>query len=584
MDPNGAGLSSEWMAAVLGAKDAVEWIYRGEGAANLVLAYCGNAPKFVGKVLRIQKVPTNGSECENGHSALTKLEGILWGKFEGIVSAPTRETAGQLYVQKVMCPLLGSEHVDAGIHVLVSREFLEAVEKKVLGQRPSWRVDAAKVNPLCDSVLLIADHSKFPHGIFKEEFCVSVEIKPKGGFLPISEFIAEENAVKKKITRFKMHQLLKLHQGKIRKLSKYDPLDMFSGSKDRVQKAIKSLFLTPQNNFRVFLNGSLAFGGMDGAADSASYTLDQAFLDGLKHIIVAKDGMHIKYFLELVAETIFKSRLLDRLLEVQKLDSIDIEGAIHAYYDIVSQPCMVCREKDGSKLSGRYSSLHSKPRDEKLKIVRDYLISSTAKDLSLMISFRSRGNKDLESSYKVVFLESTKQSFDYKASFIDLDMKPLKKMEYYYKLDQQIVSFYVKMAINKGKEGKVVASFEFFLSAGSVLPENIPHCPDVSEDVVLDPSTHGSNKITSHIPFSFVNLCPSDIPKALRRHHLEPALCNFTIMVSCYNLENSSGHCLHTWIVYHSLPSCCCPARRDLLKASKIEESISMEVMLCIQG
>ncbi|KAL0438515.1 UNVERIFIED_CONTAM: Inositol-pentakisphosphate 2-kinase [Sesamum latifolium] len=429
-------MDNQWMAAVLGAKDAVEWIYRGEGAANLVLAYCGSAPKFVGKVLRIQKVPANGSECENGHSALTKLECILWGKFEGIVSAPTRETAEQLYVQKVMCPLLGSEHVDAGIHVLVSREFLEAVEKKVLGQRPSWRVDAAKVNPLCDSVLLIADHSKFPHGIFKEDFCISVEIKPKGGFLPVSEFIAEENAVKKKIPRFKMHQLLKLHQGKIRKLSKYDPLDMFSGSKDRVQRAIKSLFLTPQNNFRVFLNGSLAFGGMDGSAD------------------------------------------------IQKLDAIDIEGAIHAYYDIVSQPCMVCREKDGNKLSGRYSSLHSMPRDEKLKIVRDYLISSTAKDLSLMISFRSRGN-NLESPYK--------------ASFIDLDMKPLKKMEYYYKLDQQIVSFYVKMDINKGKEGKVVASFDFFLSAGSGLPENIPHCENVSEDVVLDLSTHGSNKINFHM-------------------------------------------------------------------------------------
>ncbi|KAL0314664.1 UNVERIFIED_CONTAM: Inositol-pentakisphosphate 2-kinase [Sesamum angustifolium] len=435
------------MAAVLGAKDAVEWIYRGEGAANLVLAYCGSAPKFVGKVLRIQKVPTNGSECENGHSALTKLECVLWGKFEGIVSAPTRETAEQLYVQKVMCPLLGSEHVDAGIHVLVSREFLEAVEKKVLGQRPSWRVDAAKVNPLCDSVLLIADHSKFPHGIFKEDFCVSVEIKPKCGFLPVSEFIADENAIKKKITRFKMHQLLKLHQGKIRKISKYDPLDMFSGSKDRVQKSIKSLFLTPQNNFRVFLNGSLAFGGMDGSADSASYTLDQAFLDGLKHIIVAKDGMHIKYFLELVAETIFKSGLLDRLLEVQKLDAIDIEGAIHAYYDIVSQPCM--------------------------------------------------------------------------ASFIDLDMKPLKKMEYYYKLDQQIVSFYVKMVkdkeaidngyINKGKEGKVVASFDFFLSAGSVLPGNIRHCDNVCEDIVLDLSTHGSNKITSFMFEHTIFLCKSEL-------------------------------------------------------------------------
>lgn len=33
----------------------------------------------------------------------------------------------------------------------------------------------------------------------------------------------------------------------------------------------------------------------------------------------------------------------------------------------------------------------------------------------------------------------------FQVSFIDLDMKPLKKMEYYYKLDQEIVQFYTQM-------------------------------------------------------------------------------------------------------------------------------------------
>lgn len=37
----------QWMAEVLQAKDAVEWAYRGEGAVNLVLAYCGSSPNFV---------------------------------------------------------------------------------------------------------------------------------------------------------------------------------------------------------------------------------------------------------------------------------------------------------------------------------------------------------------------------------------------------------------------------------------------------------------------------------------------------------------------------------------------------------
>ncbi|XP_042058527.1 inositol-pentakisphosphate 2-kinase-like isoform X1 [Salvia splendens] len=437
----------KWMGAILQDKDAEEWTYRGEGALNLVLAYCGSSPHFVGKVLRIQKVRNDRPECENGHSALVNHESLLWGKFEGIVSAPTREVAEHIYVQKVMCPLLGSEHVDAGIHVLVSREFLEAVDNKVLCQRPSWRVDAARINPLHDSVLLISDHSVFPHfsDSLREDFCVSVEIKPKGGFLPTSEFIAEGNAVKKRITQFKMHQALKLHRGKISQISQYHPLDLFSGSKDGIQKAIEALFLTPQNNFRVFLNGSIIFGGMGGTADSTSSTAAQSFHDGLKHVISAKDGMHIKGFVDLLTETIFKSGLLNRLLEVQKLDAIDIEGAIHSYYDIISQPCVVCRQIGGEKFAARYSSIHSMLRDDKVRIVRDYLISATAKDLSMMISFKSKINMDEESLHRAVFLESSKQTFYYKASFIDLDMKPLKKMEYYYELDQQIVNYYVQM-------------------------------------------------------------------------------------------------------------------------------------------
>lgn len=35
------------MEIVLEQKDAVDWIYRGEGAVNLVLAYTGSSPLFV---------------------------------------------------------------------------------------------------------------------------------------------------------------------------------------------------------------------------------------------------------------------------------------------------------------------------------------------------------------------------------------------------------------------------------------------------------------------------------------------------------------------------------------------------------
>lgn len=206
----------------------------------------------------------------------------------------------------------------------------------------------------------------------------------------------------------------------ISQISEYDPLDLFSGSSDRVHKAIKALYVTPQNNFRVFLNGTLIFGDMDGGADCNSSCLTrEAFEDALKGVIAANDGMRAANFLQLVAGAAFRSGLLERLLEAQKLDNFDIEGAIHAYYDVVSQPCVVCGELGEGKRFGKYSSLHSIPTDESLKIVRDYLISATAKDLSIMFGFRPRQNGDLNSPYDAVLLESANQTFDYKVHSIN---------------------------------------------------------------------------------------------------------------------------------------------------------------------
>ncbi|GAB4846568.1 Inositol-pentakisphosphate 2-kinase, variant 3 [Ancistrocladus abbreviatus] len=444
------------MELVLEEKDASDWTYRGEGAANLVLAYVGSSPAFVGKVIRLQKVPRNGAKYENGHTVLSKHEHLLWKDTGTMITSPTMEITEQLFVQHVMIPLLGSDYVDAGKRVLVSREFLETVERNVLCQRPSWRVNAAKINTCIDSVLLMSDHSVFPYGTLNGEPCISVEIKPKCGFLPSSRFIAEENAIKKKATRFKMHQVLKLHQHQISQLSEYDPLDLFSGSRDGIHKAIKALFSGPQNNLRVFLNGSLIYGGLGGGTNGTSFIKGEEFEDYIKCFIQGEDGLRTESFVELVAETVFRLGVLDRLLEVQKLDNFDIEGAIHAYYNIVSQPCLVCKSFGEEKQLCRYSHLHSIPLDESMKIVKNYLIAATAKDCSLMISFRPREDRNSESLYSSVYLEPTKQRFEFKAYFIDLDLKPLKKMEYYFELDQKIVSYYNQML--KTEDGLVKAS------------------------------------------------------------------------------------------------------------------------------
>ncbi|XP_057974166.1 inositol-pentakisphosphate 2-kinase-like isoform X2 [Malania oleifera] len=398
---------------ILERKDADDWIYRGEGAANIVLAYTGSNPAFVGKVLRMQKVPRNRSQCLSDTPVLSIHECLLWKDIGSIVSSPQKENAKQLYVQHVMSPLLGSDHVDPGLHIHVSKDFLESVDKNVHSWRPAWRVGTAKINISCYSALLISDHSIFPDSL-EEKPCISVEIKPKCGFIPNSRFITEGNSVKRSISRFRMHQFLKLHQNEVSQVSEYDPLDLFSGCKDRIHKAIKALFAHPQNNLRVFLNGSLVFGSLAGSTGSTIFVNGEAFENALKHAIWAEDGLRTMSFVHLVAETVFKSRVLDLLLKVQHRDNLDIEGAIHAYYDVVSQPCIVCRDLGEDQTSGKYAILHSIPLDESFNIVRDYLIAATAKDCSLIISFRPRENGKQGSPYCDVHLESTNQNFDYK--------------------------------------------------------------------------------------------------------------------------------------------------------------------------
>ncbi|KAL5080764.1 hypothetical protein RYX36_009185 [Vicia faba] len=131
-----------------------------------------------------------------------------------------------------------------------------------------------------------------------------------------------------------MHQALKLNQGEISFPSEYNLLDMFSGSQERIHKAIKDLFTMPQNNFCVFMDGSLIFCRLGGGVEDTNLCIEKAFEGALKSIVQGDDYLCTENFLTLVAEAAHKSGVLDRLLEVQKLDDVDIEGAIHAYYDI----------------------------------------------------------------------------------------------------------------------------------------------------------------------------------------------------------------------------------------------------------
>lgn len=112
-------------------------------------------------------------------------------------------------------------------------------------------------------------------------------------------------------------------------MSKYSPLDLFSGKDEGILKALTDLFETPQNNIRVFLGGKEVFGGPadGGSTDKAIASLEEE----LAGVSKAPEGERVPAFQRLVANALNKSKALDQLLKVQKLDAYDIEGAILAY-------------------------------------------------------------------------------------------------------------------------------------------------------------------------------------------------------------------------------------------------------------
>jgi inositol-pentakisphosphate 2-kinase len=112
-------------------------------------------------------------------------------------------------------------------------------------------------------------------------------------------------------------------------VSKYSPLDLFSGNIERIYKALIALFETPQNNVRIFLKGEEIVGGPENgwSTDEAIMTLEEK----LAVVSVAPEGERVPGFQRLVASALNQSKVLDQLLSVQKLDTYDIEGAILAY-------------------------------------------------------------------------------------------------------------------------------------------------------------------------------------------------------------------------------------------------------------
>ncbi len=230
-------------------KDPREWSYRCEGSWTMVVSI--NKLKTVLRLRKLEcvKSPTMKDNEYYVHEMLHNLD----------------------FAKHVILPLMGNNYVHVGKVISIPQGFALAMNEICRGFRPEHRLDK-EIDESCPSGVLMPDFCFLPsvpqaNSTEGKSRCAvktvnptfSVEIKPKCGFLPTSSFIDPARATKYSVCHYCMLQSSKVKEGKYKRESKYCPLDLFSGDPKRVMYALECLVSDPQNNLRVFSDGSAIF-------------------------------------------------------------------------------------------------------------------------------------------------------------------------------------------------------------------------------------------------------------------------------------------------------------------------------------
>eukprot|EP00092_Neocalanus_flemingeri_P009020 GFUD01009706.1.p1 GENE.GFUD01009706.1~~GFUD01009706.1.p1 ORF type:complete len:428 (-),score=111.17 GFUD01009706.1:153-1436(-) len=397
--------------------------YRGEGNANLVVSLPGSRT--------ILRFPKSKFIDKSQHE---KLETIA------------------RYVNEVIYPEL-LDYVDPVSVTTVDWQQLDAIRTLVNPFRPPDRVAKDIFYP---AALVLPDYGFMPEPGMGP--VLAVEIKPKLGFL------FPRNMVHPTLCNYCLKQYYKLHIGKVKTPSMYCPLDLYSGDQSRMMQAITALMASPQNNLRIFKDGQLLH-------DENS--VNNPVCDKFLHSMLGSDNLLPQILVQTLtmaptsatdptaaasslvsgnAAVSGKERktarrcnksgnqlpphcILNSVLGLQKrnilpdseaqliLDSLLSDGC-----DLASLQSLVTSE-GGTSVESSQSSQLTKAQFEKIRMLKDYLLSVTAKDLSIILTMVEDSPQAASKSGQ--WLRVKEKLFRFKLSIVDLDPKNLHRISKY---------------------------------------------------------------------------------------------------------------------------------------------------------
>ncbi|KAA8593677.1 hypothetical protein FQN60_009793 [Etheostoma spectabile] len=412
--------------------DENDWKYHGEGNKSLVVSHVQ-----LSRVLRLLKYPAEDSENppQTVEQAFRQIQNIVD------------------FSSNVMSSLLGEKFIHSGEVVKLPLEFVRQLSIKVQHQRPALH-QPTHTPPLC------------------------IEIKPKCGFLPSSKHVSKD--IKTKVAN-----------GKWKRRSLYCPLDLFSGNEQRMHFAIRHLIEEPQNNFKIFKGGQCIYSSKEGSDDVMdltsllhhlrpyfqhgnnrinSHMTSKAVLNDFIQVLVnallsggGGDGGVVtdrqgegRSFCD--ASVFNKERIRhgqNLTRQTQMLDTLDIEGLYPLFRRVEQHLQDFPKERTRLQMDGPYNEaflekLQKCPIEDDGSVeyavakVHQYRVSMTAKDCSIMITLVPRSEEEED--------DEGPPAFSYSVSILDLDPKPFDSIPRQLRLDQKIVSCYLRTggALPKG--------------------------------------------------------------------------------------------------------------------------------------
>lgn len=422
--------------------DEMNWYYKGEGNKNLILALRNEH-----KVIRIRKQ----EESERNDKLDLEIRASL------------------LYYERVVLPLFSGAYFQLPKLAQLNAQA-KKLNEKLKDVRPKFRqhklIKPGYVtvfedltllpNHLTEKLSALGGHGKVTDPVF------CVELKPKQGWLALPDRKYSKCA-------FCLNQFLKFSEKSISSLSEYCPLDLFSGHKFRMLNAIHSLLCSPQNNIRIFQNGTLLFGdtlltsiddvmirfGNENNFCALVYSMITKNLTDHEReelTVISNNELHAHSNVpsrvrtdsivklnallansktcDFSSQSLPHSSILDKILKIQKLDTL---GADYVYNYYSSN-----RNFFGADNSNSPDDILMNELPKVLDPIQSYLLSTMAKDCSIMIAFQKIDNLTIMDSIPVAE-DLLENKYVFNVNVADVDAKPIKCIEKHYVRDSKIV-------------------------------------------------------------------------------------------------------------------------------------------------